>query len=84
MSIVVIIIIIFTVALHCPHSDMCCSSSHSTCVVSYRQLVVINSINTHFFRFLVSYIPGGTTGLTFMAKLFSRLCTSTLSSAIDA
>ena len=37
-----------------------------------------------FLRFLVSYVPGGTTGLTFMAKLASRLCTSTLSSAIDA
>ena len=35
-------------------------------------------------RFLVSYIPGGTTGLTFMAKLFSRLCSRTISSAIDA
>ena len=33
------------------------------------------------FRFLISCIPGGTSRLTFMAKLFSRLCTF---SAIDA
>lgn len=34
--------------------------------------------------FLVSYIPGGTSGLKLMAKLVSRLFTSTLSSAMDA
>ena len=34
--------------------------------------------------FLVSYIPGGTSGLKLMAKLFSRLFSSTVSSAIDA
>ncbi|XP_003387372.1 PREDICTED: protein transport protein SFT2-like [Amphimedon queenslandica] len=34
--------------------------------------------------FLVSYIPGGTTGLSFMLKLFSGLCTRTVSQAIDA
>lgn len=35
-------------------------------------------------RYLVSYIPGGSTGLKFMAKLFTRLCASTISSTIEA
>ena len=34
--------------------------------------------------FLVSYIPGGASGLKLMAKLFSRLFTSTMSSAMNA
>jgi hypothetical protein len=33
--------------------------------------------------FIVSYIPGGTTGLTFMAKLFSKLFTTTVSAGLD-
>lgn len=35
-------------------------------------------------RFLVSYIPGGTTGLSFMLKLISGLCTRTVSQAMEA
>ena len=34
-------------------------------------------------RFLFSYIPGGTTGLSFMTKLFSKLVTSTVSSSME-
>ncbi|XP_064386280.1 uncharacterized protein LOC135334849 [Halichondria panicea] len=33
--------------------------------------------------FLVSYLPGGVTGLSFMSKLFSRLCMSTVSNAMS-
>lgn len=33
--------------------------------------------------FLISYVPGGTTGFIFMAKLFSRLCSSTVSTTLD-
>lgn len=33
--------------------------------------------------FLISYIPGGTTGFIFMAKLFSSLCTRTVTTTLD-
>lgn len=58
---------------------------YSALVLHYTVLTIIMAVAQilALLWFLVGYVPGGTTGLTFMAKLFSRLCTSTISSAID-
>ena len=64
----------------CGVSDYCTSmvSDCAQCVGGCGQCVV------NCCRFLVSYIPGGTTGLTFMVKLFTQLCSRTVSQAVDA
>ena len=64
----------------CGVSDYCTSmvSDCAQCVGGCGQCAV------NCCRFLVSYIPGGTTGLTFMVKLFTQLCSRTVSQAVDA
>lgn len=59
---------------------------YSALILHYTVLTIICAVAQvlALLWFLVSYIPGGTTGLTFMAKLASRLCASTISSAIEA
>ena len=73
---------------HSTDTGVCSGTDNSPVMVA--MIVVCFAVSTlcvicaPLSRFVVSYIPGGTTGLSLMVRLASSLCTRTLSQAIDA
>ena len=67
---------------------VCSGTNHSPVMVAL--IVVSFAVSTlsiirgPLSRFVISYIPGGTTGLSLMVRLASSLCTRTMSQAIEA
>ena len=71
------------VCAHCPVVTQVVRM-HISMEIHKTTATVVSLTSVIFFcRFIVSYIPGGTTGLTFMAKLFSKLFTTTVSAGLD-